>query len=84
MVEFVPNFLVSFLQNFIKFEEYLLKKQIHHPVAWESSKRVVLNKSMYTGKKCQKLKHVYTFIQYTRVIRSFKIYVLAGQRSVKR
>ena len=41
--------------------------KISYSVAWESNKRVVLNKSMYTGKKCQKLKRVYTFIWYTRV-----------------
>ena len=48
-----------------------LKKQIHYPVAWEINKRVVLNKSMYTGKKCQKLKRVYTFIWYRRVGRPY-------------
>ena len=32
------------------------------------NKRVVSNKKMYTGKKCQKLKRVYMFIRYTRVI----------------
>ena len=29
---------------------------IHNPLAWKIDKRVVLNKSLYTGKKCQKLR----------------------------
>ena len=31
------------------------------------NKRVGSNKSMYAGKKCQKLKRVYMFIKQTRV-----------------
>ena len=34
---------------------------------WNINKRVVSNKNMYTGKKCQKLKRVYMFIRNSRV-----------------
>ena len=44
-----------------------LKRQVHNPLAQKIHKLVVLIKSVYTGKKCQKLKHVYTFIRYARV-----------------
>ena len=32
------------------------------------NKRVVSNKKVYTGKKCQKIKCVYMFIRKTRVL----------------
>ena len=82
MVEFAPYAIrlriqlskVTFLPKCIQLRKILWKKSkfimiwiLHNPVAWIVDKHVVLNKSMCTGKKCQKLKHVCTFIWYTRV-----------------
>ena len=48
------------------------------------NKRVVSNKKMYTGKKCQKLKRVYMFIRYTRVGPKIYIFLLLYSGAAKK